>query len=67
MMLLGCLLSSCAAMPMVKGTPMQARDWISAMNSAHSIQKYSEPAAREELENRIRRIARSIGAGAQTQ
>jgi hypothetical protein len=33
----------------------------------NNLAKYSEPAAREELENKIRQMARSIQAGAEVQ
>ena len=63
----GMLLSNCAAIQVVSGSTIQARDVISTVNTVNNLQKYSEPAAREELENRIRQITRSIGAGAETQ
>ena len=63
----GMLLSNCAAVQLVSGAPIQARDVISGINTVNNLQKYSEPAAREELENRIRQMARSISAGAEVQ
>ena len=63
----GMLLSNCAVIQAVTGAPIQARDVISSINTAHNLGKYSEPAAREELENRIRQITRSIEAGGETQ
>ena len=64
---LSVMLSNCAAIQVVSGGSIQARDVISSINTAHNLGKYSEPAAREELENRIRRMARSMEAGAETQ
>ena len=64
---LGIMLSNCAVIQAVTGAPIQARDVISSINTAHNLGKYSEPAAREELENRIKQMARSISAGAETQ
>ena len=63
----GIMLSNCAAIPAVTGGSIQARDVISSINTAHNLSKYSEPAAREELENRIKQITRSMQAGAETQ
>ena len=63
----GVMLSNCAAVKMITGHSIQAQDVISGINTAHNLGKYSEPAAREELENRIRQMARSIEAGAETQ
>jgi hypothetical protein len=63
----GMLLSNCAAVQLVSGAPIQARDVISGINTVNNLQKYSEPAAREELENRIKQMARSIQAGGETQ
>ena len=63
----GMLLSNCAAVKMITGHSIQAQDVISGINTVNNLQKYSEPAAREELENRIRRITRSIEAGGETQ
>ena len=63
----GVMLSNCAAVKMITGHSIQAQDVISGINTVNNLQKYSEPAAREELENRIRRITRSIGAGGETQ
>ena len=67
LILLGITLSNCAAIQVITGAPIQARDVISSINTAHNLGKYSEPAAREELENRIRRITRSMQAGGETQ
>ena len=64
---LGIMLSNCAAIKAVTGGTIQARDVISTVNTAHNLGKYSEPAAREELENRIKRMARSMEAGGETQ
>jgi hypothetical protein len=61
------MLSNCAAVQLVSGGTIQARDVISSINTVNNLQKYSEPAAREELENRIKQMARSIEAGAETQ
>jgi hypothetical protein len=66
-MVLVMLLSNCAAIQVVSGSSIQARDVISTVNTAHNLSKYSEPAAREELENRVKRMARSIQAGGETQ
>jgi hypothetical protein len=63
----GMLLSNCAAVKMITGGSIQAQDVISTVNTVNNLQKYSEPAAREELENRIRQMARSIEAGGETQ
>ena len=63
----GMLLSNCAAIQVITGAPIQARDVISTVNTVNNLQKYSEPAAREELENRIKRMARSMEAGGETQ
>ncbi len=63
----GMMLSNCAVIQAVSGSPIQARDVISSINTAHNLGKYSEPAAREELENRIKQMARSIQAGGETQ
>jgi hypothetical protein len=63
----GVMLSNCAAVKMITGHSIQAQDVISGINTVSNLQKYSEPAAREELENRIKQMARSIEAGAETQ
>jgi hypothetical protein len=63
----GWMLSNCAAVKMITGHSIQAQDVISGINTVNNLQKYSEPAAREELENRIRQMARSIEAGGETQ
>ena len=67
LMIVGCMLSNCAAIQVITGAPIQARDVISSINTVNNLQKYSEPAAREELENRIKQITRSIEAGGETQ
>ena len=67
LMIVGCMLSNCAAVQMITGAPIQARDVISSINTVNNLHKYSEPAAREELENRIKKMARSIEAGGETQ
>jgi len=61
------MLSNCAAIQVITGAPIQARDVISSINTVNNLNKYSEPAAREELENRIKQITRSISAGAEVQ
>jgi hypothetical protein len=63
----GVMLSNCAAVKMITGHSIQAQDVISGINTVSNLQKYSEPAAREELENRIKQMARSIEAGGETQ
>ena len=67
LILLGITVSNCAVIQAVTGAPIQARDVISSINTVNNLQKYSEPTAREELENRIKQITRSIGAGGETQ
>ena len=67
LMIVGCMLSNCAVIQAVTGAPIQAKDVISSINTAHNLGKYSEPAAREELENKIKQMARSIEADAETQ
>jgi len=67
LILLGITVSNCAVIQVITGAPIQARDVISSINTAHNLGKYSEPAAREELENRIKQMARSMEAGAETQ
>ena len=67
LMIVGCMLSNCAVIQAVTGAPIQARDVISSINTAHNLGKYSEPAAREELENKIKQITRSMQAGGETQ
>jgi hypothetical protein len=52
---------------MVSGGTIQAQDVITSINTVNNLHKYSEPAAREELENRIRQMARSMEAGGETQ
>ena len=63
----GMLLSNCAVVQVITGGTIQARDVISTVNTVNNLQRYSEPAAREELENRIKRMARSMQAGGETQ
>jgi hypothetical protein len=58
------LLSHCAV-PFAQG--VTARDVISSINTMNNLHKYSEPAAREQLENKIRQITRSMSAGAEVQ
>jgi hypothetical protein len=65
--IMGWMLSNCAAVKMITGHSIQAQDVISGINTMNNLQKYSEPAAREELENRIRQMARSMEAGGETQ
>ena len=67
LILLGIMLSNCAVIQAVTGAPIQAKDVISSINTVNNLQKYSEPAAREELENRIKQITRSMAAGGETQ
>ena len=54
LMIVGCMLSNCAAVQMITGAPIQARDVISSINTVNNLSKYSEPAAREELEREVR-------------
>ena len=65
--LLGITVSNCAIIKAGTGASIQARDVISTVNTVNNLHRYSEPAAREELENRIKQMARSWGAGAETQ
>ena len=67
LIIVGIMLSNCAVIQAVTGAPIQARDVISSINTVNNLNKYSEPAAREELENQIKRMARSIQAGADVQ
>ena len=67
LIILSVMLSNCAAIQVITGAPIQAKDVISSINTVNNLQKYSEPAAREELENRIKQMARSIQAGGETQ
>ena len=67
LIIVGIMLSKCAVIQAVTGAPIQARDVISSINTVNNLQKYSEPAAREELENRIKQITRSMAAGGETQ
>jgi hypothetical protein len=50
----GVMLSNCAAVKMITGHSIQAQDVISSINTVNNLQKYSEPAAREELEREVR-------------
>jgi hypothetical protein len=50
----GMLLSNCAAVKMITGHSIQAQDVISGINTINNLQKYSEPAAREELDREVR-------------
>jgi len=59
---LGMMLSNCAIIKAGTGASIQARDVISTINTTHNLAKYLEPAAREDLENRIKQMARSISA-----
>lgn len=54
LMVLVMLLSNCAAIQVITGAPIQARDVISSINTVNNLQKYSEPAAREELEREVK-------------
>ena len=54
LMIVGCMLSNCAAVQMITGAPIQARDVISSINTVNNLHRYSEPAAREELEREVR-------------
>jgi hypothetical protein len=54
LMVLVMLLSNCAAIKMVSGGTIQAQDVISSINTVNNLQKYSEPAAREELEREVK-------------
>ena len=54
LMIVGCMLSNCAVIQAVTGAPIQARDVISSINTVNNLHKYSEPAAREELEREVR-------------
>ena len=67
LILLGITVSNCAAIQVITGAPIQARDVISSINTVNNLHKYSEPAAREELENKIKQITRSMAAGGETQ
>ena len=54
LILLGITVSNCAVIQAVTGAPIQARDVISSINTVNNLQKYSEPAAREELEREVK-------------
>ena len=51
---LGITVSNCAVIQAVTGAPIQAKDVISSINTVNNLQKYSEPAARDELEREVR-------------
>ena len=51
---LAIMLSNCAAIQVITGSPIQAKDVISSINTMNNLQKYSEPAAREELDREVR-------------
>jgi hypothetical protein len=67
LIILSVMLSNCAAIQVITGSPIQARDVITSINTVNNLAKYSEPAAREELENKIKQMARSRQAGGETQ
>ena len=50
----GMLLSNCAVVQVITGGSIQAQDVITSINTAHNLSKYSEPAAREELEREVK-------------
>ena len=54
LIIVGIMLSNCAVIQAVTGAPIQARDVISSINTVNNLHKYSEPAAREELEREVR-------------
>ena len=54
LIIVGIMLSNCAVIQAVTGAPIQARDVISTVNTVNNLNKYSEPAAREELEREVR-------------
>ena len=54
LILLGITVSNCAAIQVITGAPIQARDVISSINTVNNLNKYSEPAAREELEREVK-------------
>ena len=54
LIIVGIMLSNCAVIQAVTGAPIQAKDVISSINTVNNLQKYSEPAAREELEREVR-------------
>ena len=54
LIVLGIMLSNCAAVKMITGHSIQAQDVISSINTVNNLQKYSEPAAREELDREVR-------------
>ena len=51
---LAIMLSNCAAVKMITGHSIQAQDVISGINTVNNLAKYSEPAAREELDREVR-------------
>jgi len=54
LIVLGITLSNCAVIQAVTGAPIQARDVISSINTVNNLHKYSEPAAREELDRTVK-------------
>ena len=54
LIIVGIMLSNCAVIQAVTGAPIQARDVISSINTVNNLNKYSEPAAREELEREVK-------------
>ena len=54
LMIMGIMLNQCAIIKAGTGASIQARDVISSINTAHNLSKYSEPAAREELEREVK-------------
>ena len=54
LILLGITVSNCAAIQVITGAPIQARDVISSINTVNNLHRYSEPAAREELEREVK-------------
>jgi len=54
LIVLGWMLSNCAAVQLVSGNGIQARDVISSINTVNNLHKYSEPAAREELDRTVK-------------
>ena len=54
LILLGITVSNCAVIQVITGAPIQAKDVISSINTVNNLNKYSEPAAREELEREVR-------------
>jgi hypothetical protein len=54
LIMLGWMLSNCAAVKMITGHSIQAQDVITSINTVNNLAKYSEPAAREELDREVR-------------